>query len=131
MSLRKILDISLRQALALPAANASAASAGVYLGTGPHLDKIEVDLNVPALPNLVDAKTATFTFKDSADGVTYAAIPELTTLVLTGAGGAGADAAQRTVRLPTSFRGWLRVDCAVQAAGGDNTAATATLDILQ
>jgi len=127
---RLLTDAQLSVSKAHPAAGANNSTAGINLGQTtifPVNEKFEAVLSVPALPSLVDAKTVIYTFQDSADGITFAAIPELATLTLTGAGGVGAAAATRTVRLPSSCRQYINVNAAVLAAGGDNTAVSYTL----
>lgn len=130
MSLRTTIAQDGIKTKALPAAGASASTSSLQLNTGPHIEGFEIRVEIPALPSLADTKKATTTLEDSADNVTFAAIPELATIVQTGAGGAGAAAALREVRLPSSFRGYLRATVAVEAAGGDNTAKSLTLSIL-
>lgn len=130
---RRLQDASLVKTKALPAASAANATDAIDLGQttlGPAADDIEVEISIPATPALVDDKTITLTLKDSADNSTYAAIPAVATLVQTGAGGAGAAAASRRVKLPPSTRRYLRLDAAVLAAGGDNTAVSYTLKVL-
>ena len=130
---RQIQDALLTALIALPAAAASANTAGIDLGQTT-LDTthevIDVLLTVPAVPALVDTKTIIYTFQDSADNSTFAAIPELATVTSTGAGGVGAAAVSRRVKLPGSTRRYLRVNAAVLAAGGDNTAVSMTLKVL-
>jgi hypothetical protein len=131
MATRSIKDAALIKTKALPAAGAANATDSIDLQkVDASFEGIEVEIAVPALPSLADTKTVTVTLKDSADNATFAAIAELATLVLTGAGGAGAAAASRVVRLPSSTRRYLRADIAVEAAGGDNTAKSATLSLL-
>jgi hypothetical protein len=133
MSTRTRRDADVKVTKALPAAAANNNSSGIDLGSvtpGVLGEKIEVILEVPALPSLVDAKTVIYTLQDSADGVTFVAIPELATLTVTGAGGVGCAAATRTVRLPSSVRRYVGFNQAVLAAGGDNTAKSATLSLL-
>ena len=81
---------------------------------------------LPELENLVEDKTATVTLEDSADDANFAAIVGLAPLVVTGGVGGGADAASLRVRLPNATRRHLRATVAVEAAGGDNTAASVT-----
>jgi hypothetical protein len=132
MSNRTQADAVLTKRVNLPAANASAVTASIYLGRAgdPILENAELKVSLPATPDLVDAKTVTVTLKDSADDITFAAIPELATLVVTGAGGAGAAAAERIVRLPSSTRPYVRADVAVLTGGGDNTDVELTLELL-
>jgi hypothetical protein len=124
---RALQDAAFQKSKALPAAAASNDADGVDLGTvalGPTGDHIELEVSIPATPSLVDAKIITLTIKDSADGETYAAIPELSTLVRTGAGGAGAAAATRRVRLPRTTRRFVTVGAAVETGGGSNIAVS-------
>lgn len=131
MSIRSIKDAALIKTKALPAAAASNNTDSLDLqNVDASFESIEVEISLPALPSLVDAKTVTVTLKDSADDVTFAAIPELATLVVTGAGGVGASAARRVVRLPSSARRYLRAYVDVLAAAGDNTAKSLSLSLL-
>jgi hypothetical protein len=124
---RALQDAAFAKTKALPAADAANEADGVDLGTvalGPTGDHIELEVAIPATASLVNAKTITLTVKDSADGITYAAIPELSTLVRTGAGGVGAAAATRRVRLPRTTRRYVTVGAAVEDGGGNNTAVS-------
>lgn len=126
-------DIALKKTKALPAAGAANASDAFDFGQAtlhPLNRKLALQVDLPATPALVDAKTITLTVKDSADGVTFAAIPELAPLVVTGAGGAGAAAVSRTFPLPGTTRKYVRTDAEVLAAGGDNTGVSVTSQVL-
>lgn len=130
---RSIKDALLSVTKACPAAGANNNSDSIDLGSvtaeaAP--ESFDVLITAPALPALVDAKNATITLQDSADNAAFAAIPGLATFVRTGAGGAGAAAATRQVKLPASTRRYLRFNNAVDAAGGDSTAKSITLDLV-
>lgn len=130
---RRLQDASLIKTKVLPAAAAANYSDSLDLGSttlGPVADGIELDISIEATPSLVDDKTITLTVKDSADDSTFTAIPSLATLVQTGAGGVGAAAASRRIKLPPSTRRYIRLDAAVLTAGGDNTAKSYTLKVL-
>lgn len=132
LSNRSIQDALLTVATALPAAAANVSSVGIDLGQPtafPINEKVELELSVPATPSLVDAKTIIYTFQDSADNITFAAIPELATLTSTGAGGVGAAAVLRNVKLPSSTRKFVGVNAAVLAAGGSNIAISFTVKL--
>lgn len=134
MPLRTIRDAQLKTTKAMPAAAANNNHDGIDLGAvtpGVTGEGVEVLLTVPALPALADTKIATFTFQDSADNATFAAIPELATLTRTGAGGVGSAATTRCVRLPSTARRYIRVNQAVEAAGGDSTAVSTTVEVLR
>ena len=129
---RRLRDAKLTKTKALPAAAATNNADSVDLGStvlGPAGDEIELEINLPATPSLVDAKSITITVKDSADNVTFAAIVGVGTVVSLSAGG-GAAALVRKLRLPAHTRRYLRVDAAVEAAGGDNTAVSYTYAVL-
>lgn len=113
----------------MPAQNTNHNFDSIDLGSGIP-DDVLLELVVPALPSLANGQTMTFQFQDSADNSSFAAIPELATLVLTGGGGVGAAAATRTVALPPSCRRHVRVNIAASATAGDNTAVSATLQPL-
>lgn len=131
MSLKTQKDATLIKTKALPAANGTAVTDPIYLGkAGIELADCEFRLECEALPSLVDTKKATFIFEDSADGTNYAAIPELASVVLTGAGGAGAAAFVRDVRLPSSVRSYVRGNATVENGGGDNTSKKFTFTLL-
>ena len=127
--IRNLRDSALEIVRALPAQNNNVDSGAIELGLGVP-ESIQVEISVPATPALADGQTLTFTLQDSADGVTFAAIPELETFVRTGAGGAGAPAAKRRVKLPPSVRQHLRMNIAASATAGNNTAVSATLALV-
>lgn len=130
---RLITDALLTTVKALPAAAASASQTAIDLGCvtpDVSLENVELLLTVPAVPALVDAKTIIYTFEDSADNSSFAAIAELATVTSTGAASAGAAAVSRRVKLPASTRRYVRVTAAVLTAGGDNTAVSFTSKLL-
>ena len=129
---RNVKDAKFIATKALPAAAASNQTTAFDLGTrsGFLPEEIECQIVVPATPSLVDAKTITLTIKDSADNNTFAAIPGVGAVVITGADGVGAAATTVTLRLPSTTRRYLYLDQAVLTAGGDNTAITTTFQLL-
>jgi hypothetical protein len=132
VAVRQLRDASHKQTKALPAAAASASCTAIDLGPEPKFvgEQFELELSAPAVPALVDDKTIIYTFEDSADNSSFAAIAELSTLTQLGAGGVGAAAAVRAVRLPSSVRQYVRVTAAVLTAGGNNTAASFSLQLV-
>jgi len=134
MAIHNRRDSSLKVTKALPAAAANNTSDAIDLSAvspGAAADVIEVEISVPALANLVEAKTVTCTLQHSDSASSgFAAISELATLVVTGGTGNGAAAASRTVRLPSSVKRYIAVNSAVLTAGGDNTASSVTLSVL-
>jgi hypothetical protein len=130
---RAFKDLQLIKTSALPAAAANNSTAAIDLqqaAAGVNLDKVDVEVAVPATPSLVDAKVITFTIQDSANGTDFDAVTGLSTLVVTGAGGAGAAAATRTVKLPTGTRRYIRANAAVESGGGSNIAVSYSISLL-
>lgn len=130
-----IFDANQKVTKALPAAAATAYSDAIDLrDSAPGVVKMlgkELRVSLPAAPALVEAKTITATLQDSADNSTFAAIPQCATLVQTGAVGNGAAAASRDYALPQSVRRYVRLKLDVLTGGGDNTALSATLEVVQ
>lgn len=128
---RNLKDANFIATTALPAAGASNNSNVFDLGAGNFLpEEIELQISLPATPNLADTKNVTLTIQDSADNVTFAAITGLATVVATGAGGVGAAAKTETIRLPSTTRQYLRLNQAVDAVGGDSTGVSTTFQLL-
>lgn len=127
---RAFKDAQLVRTKALPAAAAANFSDSIDLqvpNVGANLDNMEFVVSIPATPSLANTKTVTLTLKDSADDTTFAAIPGVNTLVVTGAGGVGAAAASVSVKLPPAARRYIRLDAAVEADGGSNIAVSYSL----
>jgi hypothetical protein len=129
---RNVKDAKFIAVKALPAAAASNNTDAFDLGTrsGFLPEELECQVVIPALPSLTDAKSATFTIKDSANGTDFTAITGFGVITLTGAGGAGAAAKTVTLRLPSTTRRYLRLDAAVESGGGTNTGVSVTFQLL-
>lgn len=126
---RYLTDVDLKKSIALPAANASSNTASIDLRQEPVFplnEQFEVEISIPALPDLVSAKSATFTLKHSTDDETFTAIPEVEPVVVL-ADGDGGDAVVRTIHLPGATHRYIRLDAEVELGGGDNTDVDATL----
>lgn len=126
---RILKDAELFKEKALPAAAGTASTDSIEVGTGVP-ETIQVRVAVEAVPSLVDAKKITTTIEHSNDNSSFAAIPELATLVQTGAGGAGAAAVERIVYLPPSVKKYIRATAVVESGGGDNTAKKVSIEII-
>ena len=126
-----IRDNLLTKTVALPAANATAATASLDLKSsqpGP-MPALQVEIELPALPALVDTKKVTVNIQQSADdggSDAWAVIPTTGTMVLTGAGGVGVAAKTWTFTLPRDVKRYIRAHVAVENGGGDNTAKSLT-----
>ena len=134
MAIHTRRDAALTATKACPAAGANHNTATIDLKSttaGAFADSVEVEIVIPALPSLAEGKTLTVKLQDSADDSSYADIPELASLVVTGAASAaGSAAATRIVRLPSSAKRYLQANLAVAASGGDNTAKSVTVSLL-
>jgi hypothetical protein len=125
---RTLIDANLQVVTALPAAGASALSTSLdTYGDNPgRIPDVEIFLSVPATPSLVDAKTIIYTLQDSADNSSFATVADAPSYTSTGAGGVGAAALAKQFKVPIGTRRYLKMNAAVLAAGGDNTAISFT-----
>ena len=126
---RRTQDLLLTVSRALPAQNTNANSSVIDLGTAlPDiaLESVDLVISVPAT-TCATGQTITFTIQDSADNSSFAAIARLATLVLTGASNATAATGEIRYRLPSNTRRYLRVNIAMSATTGDQTAITAAI----
>lgn len=126
---RNIRDSDLIISKAIPAQNTNEDSSALAIGAS-FPEGVQVEVAVPATPSLANGQTVTVTIQDSANNASFAAIPELATLVITGAGGTGGPATTRKVQLPPSARKFLRMNIAASATAGNNTAVSATMSLL-
>lgn len=129
-----IRDTNLKVTKALPAANATNYSDALDLqekAPGIKMREWQLEVVLPATPNLADTKTATVTVQDSADNATFADVATLAPIVATGAGGVGAAAATRLFKLPEDVRRYVRVKQVIAAVGGDNTAVSTALSLVR
>lgn len=125
-------DARLTVTRVLPSTTVSVHSAAIDLGSAALLNSMagtvcDVVLDVPATTTAT-GQTLTFAVGDSADGVSWAQIPSLNSLTLTGASGATA-ATTRIWRLPPTVRRYIRLSCTPSATAGDQSNFTATLQI--
>lgn len=128
---RAIKDATFVKAKALPAAGAANNTATFDLGSGGYVpESIEVEIVIPALPDLVDDKTVTIIVQDSADDSSYATVDPLIQTSVVGAGGVGCAAKTVKLRLPAGIRRYVQFNQAVLAAGGSNVAKSVTYSLL-
>jgi hypothetical protein len=129
---RNIGDAALEALKALPAAGAANYTDGIDLGQtlGGTIEGVEVVVQMEATDTLVDTKAVTFTLKDSADNITFAAIPGLAALTVTGTSGNVSAAYELRLRLPTATKRYIRLDASVPADAGTVTDANYQLTVL-
>jgi hypothetical protein len=128
---RNIKDAELIKSVAIAAAGADSYTASVDLGAAgiASLEAIEVQLDIPVLPALVDDKTVILSLEDSADNSSFAAI-ESVTLTATGTETPGSAAAVTAkAKLPSNTRRYIRMKSATLAAAGNNTGVSVTMSV--
>jgi len=133
MPIHNIRDAALKVTKACPAANANHNTATIDLGCknpGASVESFEVEIAIPALPDLVDGKTLTVKLQDSADNTTFADVEQLASVVVTGADSKGSAASTVVVRLPSDVNRYVQANLAVAASGGDNTAKSVVVSLL-
>jgi hypothetical protein len=129
--MHSLKDAQLIRSKTLPGAGGTASTASIDLLASVQEEcHFEVEVTLPALPNLAADKSVTITLEDSADSMSFAAIPGLAPLKVTGAVGGGGSAASQRVRLPSVARRFLRATAAVEAAGGNNTAVSFSMGLV-
>ena len=130
-----VQDAQLTKTKALPNGAATIYTDGIDLGVsanGRHLAQCELEISAPALAtaDLGDAATMKYSVEmdtDSAFGSATALFTDV--LTQTGAGGAGAAAATKRVRLPSDVERYVRVK-AVNSAAGDASDKSVTAKLL-
>lgn len=126
-------DAFLTVARAFGAAGATVTSASIDLQPEPALVGAlsDVLIQTPALTTgeIASAQTITIRIHDSADNSSFANIPELESLTITG-GGSGAGAGTRRMRLPPSVRRYIRLNMVTGAGAGDPSTKSGTIRIL-
>lgn len=128
-------DAQLKGTLALPASASSVNGAAINLYTGTRDNFIadcEVLVTAPVLTvgRLADASTMKYavTMSANADGSSPTVIyPDV--IIQTGAGGAGAAAATKKVRLPSNISGYVALRI-TNSAAADASGVSATLEII-
>lgn len=111
-------------------AQAGVSSTGFDLGqvAGGLIEGVQLELIVPAVAGITDAKVLTFALSDSADGITYAAVDPAQSTTVTGASGTGTPAKTIGFALPANARRFVRIEQTATATAGTFTGSfTASL----
>ncbi len=115
--------------VALPAAGQSAVTAALRFTPGPL--KVEINLSLEALPNLVNTKKATVTLEHAdTEGGSYSTLETVGNMVVTGPSSGGSAAKTWRLYIPPVRKLWVRAAVAVEASGGDNTAKKLTFAVV-
>lgn len=121
-----IQDVNFRKTKALPAAAASNATDSLDLQSatpGPIGSALLMRIHVPATASLVSTKTITLGLEDSADDSSFATVPCVGNMVVTG-GASGGAATSFDFYLPPNVRRYIRATAAVESGGGSNVAVS-------
>lgn len=125
----EVNDAAMEKALPLPNGAATTNSTGIDLESSPNGDFVaesEVLINAPALTTgqLGDTQTITYSLRHS-DAADFTGDAELLggLIVQTGAGGAGAAAAEKRVRLPSNVKRYVRARAVKTGASNASTAS--------
>lgn len=135
MGVPLVKDVLLKQTRALPASTSAVASSALDLelsAKSDHVAHCEVVVSAPALSTaqLPDTKVMVYTLETDDNSGFSSATTVATLGTQTGAGGAGAAAAEYRAKLPTNCERYLRLKVTPSASGtGDASAATATMEI--
>lgn len=131
---RQVLDAQLQVTVALSNGAGTATSGGIDLGITSNADfqaDVELLIDGPVLTTgeLPDGETMTYAvYHDSASDFSGEALLADSVLVQTGAGGAGASAAEGRLALPTNVSRYLRIK-AVNSGAGDASGKSLTASL--
>jgi len=132
-----VKDAQVKNTRALPAAASTTVDgAAIDLGHGSFGDfvaSMELKLSAPAVTTTMAPDTRTFTYsiiESDSSNLGTPSIIHSAVIVQTGAGGAGAAAADVTVRLPVNVKRYVGVRIVSGASTADASAVSATLEAL-
>ena len=130
---RMLRDLELQVTKSLPNGAGTEYSDSIDLGdttTSVFVADCELLIEAPALAtaDLGDAATMTYDVEHSDDGTTYEDLAN-GVLVQTGADGAGADADEARLRLPSTVKQYVRV-AATNSAAGDASDKSVTVGLV-
>ena len=132
---RQLQDNNLTVTQALPTAATSVTATSIDTGDntdGIFPEGISLEIICPATPNLVSAKTITFTVLADTVSVPTATLTPSLTYVITGTAGNGAALTAGTAkwRLPANTARYLSVQATTATGSGDNSAVSYTYRLL-
>lgn len=130
----KLEDKQLTVSTALPNGAATVNGTAMDLGqnhlTGDFVAPAEIVINAPAVAvgQLADTTTLTYDVQHSSDNSSFSVLMD-NVIVQTGAGGAGAAAAEFRGRLPSTVKRYVRLSV-VKTGAADASGATATTKLV-
>jgi hypothetical protein len=110
-------DASYTSSVAIAQAGANSATFDLEQLLGGDIEKVVVEVSAPAASGITSGKVLTYTFKDSADGVTFTALDPAVATTQT-AGGSGTTAKSVRFRLSPACRRYVRVEQTSDATAG-------------
>ncbi|MGA3170361.1 MAG: hypothetical protein ABSE62_05050 [Chthoniobacteraceae bacterium] len=129
---RTLQDLNLQLSIALPAAGASATSA--ILDTASvnpgRLYDVELFINLPATPALVNTYTITLQLQDSADGITFGNTINAPVVTVAGTLTPGGLAQYAQFAVPIGIGRYLQLVATASASAGSNIAVSATFGFI-
>lgn len=126
---RNLQDKNYTSTVAVASGGANSATFDLEQIVGGDIEAVVVELAAPAEAGLSDTKVLTYTFKDSADGSSFAVLDPTIVTTQTGAGGAGTAAKTVRFRLPPGCRRYVRIEQTASATPG-TLAGSFTLKLL-
>lgn len=111
-------DANYEASTALAAGGANSAAFDLEQVIGGDIEKVVLQLDLPAVDGLSDTKVLTFALEDSADGITFAAVDPAISTTQTGADGTGAAAKDVRLRFPPITRRYVRIAQTADATPG-------------
>ena len=110
-------DASYSSTVAIAQAGANSATFDLEQVLGGDIQNFVVEVAAPAAAGITSGKVLTYTFKDSADGVTFTAVDPAVATTQT-AGGSGTTAKTVRFRVDPATRRYIRVEQTSDATAG-------------
>jgi hypothetical protein len=111
-------DATYTSSVAIAQAGANSATFDLEQVLGGDIQDFVVEVSAPAASGIANAAVLTYTFKDSADGVTFTAVDPAVATTQTGAGGLGVAAKSVRFRVDPATRRYIRVEQTASASAG-------------
>ena len=115
---RRQKDANFINGTAISATSANSASFDLGQLQGGTLEEVQLEVSIPAVAGITDAKVLTFTLQDSADNVNFTAVDPAVSTTVTGVSGQGTPAKVVEMRLPVATRRYVRIAQVASATPG-------------
>jgi hypothetical protein len=127
---QRVKDATLITSVALAQAGANTPSIDLGQVAGGLVEGVQLEVSIPVVAGITDAKVLTFTLQDSADNSTFAALDPAVTTTVVAAGGAGTPAKTVDIRLPANTRRYVRIAQTATATSGTFSGSVTTALLL-